>query len=75
MPYTNIAKPTNDTYTSVAKPTNATYTSIAKPIPTSTSKTIVAGMSIGLLIPLTISVAQTVGVEVTGYTKIAKPTG
>ena len=61
MPYVNIAKPTGASYTNVAKPTN------------SGSGTIRVGMAIGLLIPLTISVAQSVGTG--GYTSVSKPTG
>mgnify|MGYP001619705795 FL=1 len=59
-------------YTNIAKPTGASYTNVAKPTG-SGSGTIVAGMSIGLLIPLTISIAQSVGVG--GYTNVNKPVG
>lgn len=57
-------------YTNIAKPTGATYTNIAKP--TGGGATLAIGMSIGLLIPLTLSVAQVIG---SAYTNISKPTG
>lgn len=67
--YTSIAKPTGASYTNVGKPTGTNYTVIGKP---SGSATIRAGMTMGLLIPLTNAVSRTVGNA--GYTKVNKPT-
>ena len=66
--YTNIPKPTGASYTSVGKPTGTNYTLIGKPSGTATLR---AGMTMGLLIPLTNAVNRTVG---NPYTNVAKPT-
>ena len=62
MAYTNISKPTGSTYTSVAKPTNGGGGDIK------------AGMTTGLLIPLTYATAHS-GAGSSGYTNVSKPTG
>ncbi len=59
MPYTNVSKPTGASYTNVAKPVNG-------------GGTLKAGMTMGLLIPLTNAVARNVG---SSYTNVSKPTG
>lgn len=73
MPYTNIAKPTGASYTNVAKPTGASYTNLSKPSDAGGSPAVVAGMTMGLMIPLTtpFAIAGTAG---NAWTKIAKPT-
>lgn len=66
--WTNISKPSGAGYTNVSKPTGASYTSIAKPNGTTTLR---AGMTMGLLIPLTNAVTRFVG---NPWVDIAKPT-
>lgn len=60
MPYTNIAKPTGTPYTNVAKPAIGGGTTLR------------AGMTVGLLIPLTWPTTRIIGGV---YTRPAKPTG
>lgn len=59
------------TYTNIPKPSAGTYTNIPKPA--GGQKTLRAGMTMGLLIPLTNAVDRTVGGG--NYTNVAKPTG
>lgn len=59
MPYINVAKPTGANYTNVGKPSGA-------------AGTLMAGMTMGLLIPLTNAVTR--GTPAFPYTKVFKPT-
>mgnify|MGYP001609398216 CR=1 FL=1 len=60
MPFTNVAKPTGASYTNLAKPALGGGTILR------------AGMTQGLLIPLTWPTTRILG---GGYTRRAKPTG
>lgn len=72
--YTNVSKPVGASYTNLSKPTGASYTNISKPTGGSMSPAVVAGMTMGLLIPLTtpLNIAGSMGGG--GWTNIAKPT-
>lgn len=61
MPYTNVSKPTGATYTNVAKPTLGS------------GATLKAGMTMGLLIPLTNAVDRVMPMA-GSYTNVSKPT-
>ena len=58
MPYVNVPKPTGANYTNVAKPSGG--------------GTYMAGMTMGLLIPLTKAISRIVP---SAYTNVSKPAG